>query len=90
MKGNFHVRFLGEGVGGNTTSLPDMQNIPEAKFTSLILCHDLLINPKYGGKSTTFILRTDEAQAVTKLKHHVTELVKVPVFDEWAGYLYHA
>ncbi len=67
-----------------------MQNIPEAKFTSLILCHDLLVNPNYGGKSITFILRTDETQAAAKLKHHVTELVKVSVFDEWASYLYHA
>ncbi len=76
---------------GNTGMYHDyMQNIPEAKFTSLILCHDLLVNPNYGGKSTTFILRTDEAQAAAKLKHHVAELVKVPVFDEWAGYLYHA
>jgi len=76
---------------GNTGMYHDyFQNIPEAKFTSLILCHDLLVNPNYGGKSTTFILRTDEAQAAAKLKHHVTELVKVPVFDEWAGYLYHA
>jgi hypothetical protein len=76
---------------GNTGMYHDyMQNIPEAKFTSLILCHDLLVNPNYGGKSTTFILRTDEAQAAAKLKHHITELVKVPVFDEWAGYLYHA
>lgn len=76
---------------GNTGMYHDyMQNIPEAKFTSLILCHDLLVNPNYGGKSTTFILRTDEAQAAAKLKHHVTELVKVPVFDAWAGYLYHA
>jgi len=76
---------------GNTGMYHDfMQNIPEAKFTSLILCHDLLVNPNYGGKSTTFILRTDEVQVATKLKHHVTELVKVPVFDEWAGYLYHA
>jgi hypothetical protein len=76
---------------GNSGMYHDyMQNIPEAKFTSLILCHDLLVNPNYGGKSTTFIFRTDEAQAAAKLKHHVTELVKVPVFDEWAGYLYHA
>jgi hypothetical protein len=76
---------------GNSGMYHDyMQNIPEAKFTSLILCHDLLVNPNYGGKSTTFILRTDETQAGAKLKHHVTELVKVPVFDEWAAYLYHA
>jgi hypothetical protein len=67
-----------------------MQNIPEAKFTSLVLCHDLLIHPNYGGKSTTFIFRTDEAQTTAKLKHHVTELVKVPVFDDWADYLYTA
>ncbi len=76
---------------GNTGMYHDyMQNIPEAKFTSLILCHDLLVNPNYGGKSTTFMLRTDEALAAAKLKHHITELVKVPVFDEWASYLYHA
>jgi hypothetical protein len=78
----------GEGNSGMYHDF--MQNIPEAKFMSLILCHDLLVNPNYGGKSTTFILRTDEAQAAVKLKHHVTELVKVPVFDPWAGYLYHA
>jgi len=78
----------GEGSSGMYHDY--MQNIPEAKFTSLILCHDLLVNPNYGGKSTTFILRTDEAQAAAKLKHHITELVKVPVFDEWASYLYHA
>jgi len=78
----------GEGNSGMYHDF--MQNIPEAKFTSLILCHDLLVNPNYGGKSTTFILRTDEAQAAAKLKHHITELVKVPVFDEWTGYLYHA
>ncbi len=76
---------------GNTGMYHDyLQNIPEAKFTSLILCHDWLVNPNYGGKSTTFILRTDEAQAPTKLKQHITELVNLPVFDEWAGYLYHA
>ncbi len=78
----------GEGSSGMYHDY--MQNIPEAKFTSLILCHDLLVNPNYGGKSTTFILRTDEAQAAAKLKQHVTELVKVPVFDAWVGYLYHA
>jgi hypothetical protein len=78
----------GEGNSGMYHDF--MQKISEAKFTSLILCHDLLVNPNYGGKSTTFLLRTDEAQAAAKLKHYVTELVKVPVFDAWAGYLYHA
>lgn len=76
---------------GNTGLYHDyFANIPEAKFTSLILCHDWLVTPNYGGKATTFIIRTDEAQAIAKLKHHVTELVKVPVFDDWASYLYHA
>jgi len=81
---------LTAGEGNSGMYYDFMQNIPEAKFTSLILCHDLLIHPNYGGKSTTFILRTDETQAGAKLKHHVTELVKVPVFDDWIGYLYHA
>ncbi len=76
---------------GNTGLYHDFfANIPEAKFTSLILCHDWMVTPNYGGKATTFILRTDEAQAIAKLKQHVTELVKIPVFDDWASYLYHA
>ena len=78
----------GEGNSGMYHDF--MQNIPEAKFTSLILCHDLLINPNYGGKSITFIFRTSETQTIAKLKHCVTELIKVPVFDDWAVYLYHA
>jgi hypothetical protein len=57
---------------------------------TLILCHDLLVNPNYGGQSTTFIFRSDDAQAAAHLKHHVTELVNVPVFDAWSDYLYHA
>lgn len=76
----------GEGNSGMYQDF--MQNIPEAKFTSLILCHDLLINPNYGGKSISFIFRTSETQAMAKLKHCVTELVNVPVFDDWAAYLY--
>ena len=81
---------LTEGEGNSGMYHDFMQNIPEAKFTSLILCHDLLINPNYGGKSITFLFRTSETQAMVKLKHHITELVKVPVFDDWSGYLYHA
>lgn len=46
--------------------------------------------PNYNGAATTFLFRTDEAQATAKLKQHVTELVKVPVFDAWANYLYTA
>jgi len=76
---------------GNTGRYHDfMQNLPEAKFTSLMLCHELLIHPDYSGKSTTFMLRTSEAQATARLKHHITELVKVPVFDAWSDYLYTA
>jgi len=67
-----------------------LQNIPEAKFTSLILLHEQVMQPNYGGKSTTFILRVSDEQATLQLKQHVTELVKVPVFDAWADYLYYA
>jgi len=78
----------GEGNTGMYTAF--MQNISEAKFTSLILLHDWVINPNYGGKSTTFIFRIAAEQAAAQLKHHITELVKVPVFDDWIEYLYQA
>jgi hypothetical protein len=52
-----------------------LQNLPEAKFTSLILCHEWLVNPNYGGKATTFIFHIDAAHSAAKLKHYVTELV---------------
>ena len=78
----------GEGQTGKYKDF--MQKIPEAKFTSLILAHELLVAPNYDGKSTTFLFRTSEAQAVAKLKHHVTELVNTPVFDAWTSYLWHA
>ncbi len=78
----------GEGNSGMYAAFT--QNIPEARFMTLILCHDLLVNPNYGGQSTTFIFRSDDAQAAAHLKHHVTELVNVPVFDAWSDYLYHA
>jgi hypothetical protein len=78
----------GEGNSGMYTDY--LQNIPEAKFTSLILVHEWLIQPNYGGSSTTFIVRTSEEQAMAKLKYHITALVKVPVFDVWASYLYSA
>ena len=78
----------GEGNTGMYTAY--MQNIPEAKFTSVMLCHEWLTQPNYAGKSTTFIFRTSDDQALLKLKHHITELVSIPIFNEWAGYLYHA
>ncbi len=78
----------GEGNSGMYHAY--LTNIPEAKFTSLILVHEWAIAPNYNGAATTFLFRTEDAQATTKLKQHVTELVKVPVFDAWAGYLYDA
>jgi len=67
-----------------------MQNIPEAKFTSLILLHELVTQPNYGGQSTTFIFHVSDAQAMARLRQHVTRLVNVPVFAEWTGYLWQA
>ena len=78
----------GEGSTGKYRDF--MQNIPEARYTSVILLHEQVTAPNYGGKSRTCIVRTDEAQAVTMLKHHVTQLVNVPVFDAWADYLWDA
>src|SRR5258708_9593865 len=59
-------------------------HMPEAKFTSLILVHETLVAPNYGGKSTTFIIRTSEEQAIAQIKQHVTELVNIPLFDACA------
>jgi hypothetical protein len=78
----------GEGNSGMYQAY--LTNIPEAKFTSLILVHEWAVTPNYNGGATTFLFRTDEVQATAKLKQHVTELVKVPVFDAWADYLYDA
>lgn len=78
----------GEGNSGMYHAY--LTNIPEAKFTTLILVHEWAVVPNYNGAATTFLFRTDDAQATAKLKNHVTELVKVPVFDAWADYLYAA
>ncbi|MEP7288629.1 MAG: hypothetical protein ABI947_22985 [Chloroflexota bacterium] len=76
---------------GNTGKYRDfMQNISEARYTSVVLLHEQITAPNYGGKSRTCILRTDEAQGVAMLKHHVTQLVTIPVFDAWADYLWDA
>ena len=76
---------------GNTGKYRDfMQNIPEARYTSVILLHEQISVPNYGGKSRTCIVRMDEAQGVAMLKHHITQLVNVPVFDHWADYLWDA
>lgn len=78
----------GEGETGKYTAFT--QNIPEAKFTSMILLHDRVTPPNYGGKSTTFILHVSDEQAMAQLHQHVMKLVKVPVFLDWTGYLWQA
>lgn len=78
----------GEGKSGMYHAY--LHYLPEARFASLILVHDWAVAPNYGGKATTFIFRTSDAQAMAKLKHHVTQLVNVPVFDAWSVYLYDA
>ncbi|MCC6189944.1 MAG: zinc ribbon domain-containing protein [Anaerolineales bacterium] len=76
---------------GNTGKYRDfMQTIPKARYTSVILRHERVTSPDYDGKSRTCILRTDEAQGVAMLRHHITRLVNVPVFDAWAAYLWDA
>jgi hypothetical protein len=81
---------LTAGEGNSGMYHPYLHTLPEARFASLILVHDLAVTPNYSGKSTTFIFRTSDAQATAKLKHHVTQLVNVPVFDQWSAYLYEA
>jgi hypothetical protein len=81
---------LTAGEGNSGMYHPYLHYLPEARFASLILVHDWAVTPNYGGKSTTFIFRTSDAQATAKLKHHVTQLVNIPVFDAWSAYLYEA
>ncbi|GAB4530368.1 MAG: hypothetical protein OHK0046_50890 [Anaerolineae bacterium] len=88
---------LTSGEGNSSMYTAFMQNIPEAKFTSLILCHELLTATNYGGKSTTCIFHVSDdsrrghsTSAMAQLRHHVTKLVKMPVFSEWTGYLWQA
>src|SRR5215207_9097364 len=64
-----------------------LQTLPEAKFTSAILVHEWLTQPTYLGKSVTGIFRTSDEQAIAKLLHHVRQLVNIPVFEQWSGYL---
>ncbi len=81
---------LTAGEGNTGMYHPYLHYLPEARFASLILVHDWAVTPNYGGKATTFIFRTSEAQAVAKLKAHVMQLVNIPVFDAWSAYLYEA
>jgi hypothetical protein len=79
-----------DGVAHTGAFTAYVHNISEARFTSAELVHEWLTDPLYGGKSTAGIFRTSEAQAVAKLTDHVRRLVKVPVFEQWAGFLYEA
>ncbi|MBN8590712.1 MAG: hypothetical protein J0M33_03095 [Anaerolineae bacterium] len=81
---------LTAGEGGSGMYQDFFANIPEARFTSLILLHEMVIHPNYGGKSTTFLLYVSEAQVIGQLHRHVAQLVKVPVFEAWASYLWSA
>lgn len=81
---------LTPGEGNSGMYHPYLHYLPEARFASLILVHEWAVTPNYGGKATTFIFRISEAQAVAKLKHHVMQLVNIPVFDTWLAYLYEA
>jgi hypothetical protein len=81
---------LTAGEGNSGMYHPYLHYLPEARFASLILVHDWVVTPNYGGKAATFIVRTSEGQAVAKLKHHVTQLVHIPVFEAWSAFLYDA
>jgi hypothetical protein len=81
---------LTAGEGNSGMYHPYLHYLPEARFASLILVHDWAVTPNYGGKATTFIFRTSDAQATAKLRHHVIQLVNIPVFEVWSAYLYEA
>lgn len=81
---------LTAGEGNSGMYHPYLHYLPEARFASLILVHDWAVTPNYGGKFTTFIFRTSDAQATMKLRHHVMQLVNIPVFEQWSPYLYDA
>ena len=57
---------------------------------SMILLHEWMIEPNYNGASVTFIFDTDETTTRAKLRHHIRQLVKCAVFDEWTDYLWTA
>jgi hypothetical protein len=81
---------LTAGEGNSGMYHPYLHYLPESRFASLILVHDHAVTPNYGGKFTTFIFRTSDPQATAKLRHHVMQLVNIPVFEAWSAYLYEA
>jgi hypothetical protein len=66
------------------------QNISEARFMSMILLHEWIVEPNYNGDSVTFIFRVSPEQAQAQLLNHVRKLVNVAVFDGWSDYLWQA
>ena len=81
---------LTAGEGNSGVYHAYLHTVPEARFTSLILLHDWLVHPNYEGAATTFILKTSDEQAQAKLKQHITQLVKLPLFEGWTPFLWTA
>ncbi|GAB5426320.1 MAG: hypothetical protein Crog4KO_34670 [Crocinitomicaceae bacterium] len=76
---------------GNTGKYKDyFQNIPEAKFCSLILLHEWFHHANYRGNSQTFIFHLSDEQAMGHVHYHVKQLLSIPVFEHWTGYLWQA
>jgi len=67
-----------------------VQNLPEAKFTSVILCHAHLVEPRYHAQNTTYIIRVDQDQAQAHLLKHLRAMLNVALFDDWADTLWQA
>ena len=65
-------------------------NLPEKKFTSLILLHKLMTEPIYNERSTTYLIALDDQQARQKLYDHIALLLDIPLFEHWTDYLWEA
>ena len=81
---------LTAGAGNTGRYTAYLQNIAEARFTSVILCHERVVQPLYSELSTTWLFHLSDEQARARLRHHVTGLVSVAVFREWTDYLWQA
>ena len=76
---------------GNMGKYKDyFQNIPEAKFCSLILLHEWFYDANYRGNSQTFIFDVNDAQSMAHVYYHVKQLLSIPVFEHWTAYLWQA
>lgn len=81
---------LTAGEGNSAMYTDFLQYISSAKFASRILIHESMMEANYGGKSTTYIIHISSEQAMAQVKHHVSELVNIAVFDDWSSYLWQA